>query len=66
MKKPRNMRIKVMRGDTVHDDVLFWQSITPDERITAVEFLREQFYALQGYTEIPRMIKKITIRSPKQ
>jgi len=38
--------------------VHYWMKKTPEERLDTVEFLREQFYAIQGYRQIPR-IKKV-------
>ncbi|MCP4135461.1 MAG: hypothetical protein GY754_31120 [bacterium] len=36
----------------------FWLSKTPEERVEAVETIREQYYSMLGYDEPPR-IKKI-------
>lgn len=43
----------------------FWLSKTPAERIEAVEFLRSQYYALEGYKDIPRFIPHLEIRPRK-
>ena len=40
---------------------LFWQSKSAEERLSAVEFLREQCYAIMGYRETPSLIRKITV-----
>ena len=37
------------------DDIKFWKEKTPEERLSAVETLREQFYAIQGCKSIPRL-----------
>jgi hypothetical protein len=47
------------------EDLSYWLSRPPEERIAAVELLREQFYALQGYKETPRIKKVITVRKMK-
>jgi hypothetical protein len=39
----------------------YWMRKSPEERLSAVEFLREQFYAIQGFASIPRLNKKIRI-----
>lgn len=36
----------------------YWLSKTPEERVEAVETIREHYYAMMGYTSPPR-IKKI-------
>jgi len=36
--------------------VEYWKGKTPDERLSAVEFLREQYYIIQGYRSVPRMV----------
>ena len=40
---------------------LFWVSKSSEERLSAVEFLREQYYIIQGYQNVPQMIKELTI-----
>jgi hypothetical protein len=47
------------------EDLAYWLSRPPVERITAMETFREQFYALQGCKEIPRLQRVITIRKNK-
>ena len=37
----------------------FWSDKSPEERLNAVEFLREQYYVIRGYKEVPRLIKKL-------
>ncbi len=39
----------------------FWQSKTPEERLEAVETIREQYYAMLGHTSPPRIKKIIRI-----
>ncbi len=45
-------------------DYEFWKTKTPEERLEAVEFLREQCYLIQGYDRLPLIIRKISIREP--
>lgn len=47
-------------GETTPD---FWLSKSPEERMEAVEVIREQYYAMLGYNKTPR-IKKIIKISP--
>ena len=51
-------------SDQNFSDVEFWLSKTPEERLSAVEFLREQCFIIQGYDRLPSIIRKITIREP--
>jgi hypothetical protein len=47
-----------------HDDEatrLFWKSKSPDERLSAVEFLREQCYVIQGYKAAPSIIRELRL-----
>jgi hypothetical protein len=39
----------------------FWKSKTPDERLSTVEFLREQCYIIQGYDKVPAFIREIHV-----
>jgi len=50
--------ITISRQDNAKDSRSFWMSKTPEERIEAVETIREHYYSMLGYTEPPR-IKKI-------
>ena len=43
---------------------LFWKNKTPEQRLDAVEFLREQCYVIRGYKVTPTIIRKLTIVSP--
>jgi len=55
-------KISITNRDEKNNDVEFWSTKTPNERLSAVEFLREQFYIIQGYDRPPSIIRKITIR----
>jgi len=39
----------------------FWKNKSPDERLSAVEFLREQYYIIQGYKVPPSIIRELHI-----
>ena len=47
------------REDATHA-VEFWKTKTPEERIDAVEFLREQCYLAMGVQE-PRMVRALRV-----
>ena len=40
---------------------LFWKNKSPEERLSAVEFLREQYYVIQGYKAAPSIIRELRI-----
>jgi len=54
-------KIIVLENESQAADRLFWEKRTPEERLSAVEFLREQFYAIKGYATVPRLVKKIHV-----
>ncbi len=47
-------------------DYEFWKIKSPEERLEAVEFLREQYYLVMGYSEAPRIAKTVTVRDRKK
>ncbi len=66
MKDRSHYPIKIIdTGNEDRDDLAYWLSRPPEERIAAVETLREQFYAMHGYREIPRIKKVAVIREMK-
>jgi hypothetical protein len=44
-------------------DLAFWLAKPPEERLSAVELLREQYYALSGYKSLPRLAHTLQLRS---
>ena len=55
-------KLAIIKKDAKNSDVEFWSTKTPEERLSAVEFLREQFYIIQGYDRPPSIIREINIR----
>lgn len=51
------IRIIDRRAQTRDEDRAFWLTKTPEERIAAVEFLRQQCFYATGQTGEPRMEK---------
>lgn len=43
------------------DDAAFWRAKTPEERVAAVEFLRQQCYYATGKTAMPRLAHTLRI-----
>jgi hypothetical protein len=59
--KKRKLAVNIVDRQDEGTDRLFWQAKSPGERLSAVEFLREQCYAIQGFKTMPRIIKEIHI-----
>jgi len=55
-------KISIIKRDKKNNHHEFWKTKTPEERLSAVEFLREQYYIIQGYDRLPSIIRKISIR----
>jgi hypothetical protein len=56
-------KISIIKKDADNHDHEFWKTRTPEERLSAVEFLREQCFIIQGYTHLPSIVKEISIRA---
>jgi len=57
-------RYKIIPVSKKEDDEmtrLFWKNKSRDERLSAVEFLREQYYIIQGYNVPPSIIRELRI-----
>ena len=48
-------KIVIKKVEDPKDTIEYWKNKTPEERLDAVELLREQFYVIQGYRSIPRL-----------
>ncbi|RPJ18924.1 MAG: hypothetical protein EHM26_08825 [Desulfobacteraceae bacterium] len=55
----RNLVIRISSKEDEAETRRFWLDKSPEERLDAVEFLREQYYVIRGYKEVPRLIKKL-------
>jgi len=55
----RNLVIRISSREDEEATRLFWLSKSPEERLDAVEFLREQYYVVRGYRTVPRLIKEL-------
>lgn len=53
----RNLVIRISSKEEATG--LFWLDKTAEERLDAVEFLREQYYVIRGYETVPRIIKEL-------
>ncbi len=59
--KEKKRNISIVNKDGDDSAIAYWQEKTPEERLSAVEFLREQYYLILGFEEIPRILKTINI-----
>jgi hypothetical protein len=55
------MPLRVLDREDERADLEFWLAKPPAERIAAVEFLREQHYALSGFKSLPRLAHSIRL-----
>jgi hypothetical protein len=58
----QNRLIRVVDREDDESARLFWKNKSPEERLSAVEFLREQYYVIQGYKDMPRLMRKIRVK----
>jgi hypothetical protein len=56
---------KIVKKHSLHDfseteeDLKYWLSKTPEERLAAVEYLRRQYYgSASGFQRIARIVKR--------
>ncbi|MCX5790327.1 MAG: hypothetical protein NTX64_17740 [Elusimicrobia bacterium] len=60
------MAVRVVAREDPRQDLEFWLAKSPAERIAAVEFLRDQYYALSGCKSLPRLAHSIQLRSGRK
>lgn len=61
MIKWKDRRLVIIDRDDDEETRRFWQQKSPEERLSAVEFLREQFYIIQGYDSVPRIKRELNM-----
>jgi hypothetical protein len=55
-------KISIIQRNEKNTDHEFWRAKTAEERLSTVEFLREQCYIIQGYDRPPSIIRKVSVR----
>jgi len=55
----RKLVIRILNKEDEAATRIFWLDKTADERLEAVELLREQYYVIRGYETVPRLIKEL-------
>lgn len=58
--------VHIIPKDSPEASLKFWLSQSAEDRLSAVEFLREQYYRVLGLNAPPKLVRKITIRSFKR
>jgi hypothetical protein len=61
MVQKKNTRLVIVDEDNAEETRRYWLQKSPEERLTAVEFLREQFYIIQGYDSVPRIKRDLVM-----
>jgi hypothetical protein len=59
--KQKKRHISIVDRDDADSSIAFWREKTPEERLSAVEFLREQYYLILGFDDVPRISKTMNI-----
>ena len=59
--KRENRGIAIVDKEDDEKTRRYWGEKSQEERLSAVEFLREQYYIIQGYKAIPRIIRELRI-----
>jgi hypothetical protein len=54
-------KIVIKEFDDKEDAVEYWKNKTPEERLDAVELLREQYYVIQGLRSVPRIKRCVNL-----
>lgn len=57
----RNLVIRISNKEDDAATRLFWLDKSPEDRLDAVEFLREQYYSIRGYETVPRIVKELRL-----
>ena len=58
-----NRTLRIVSREEERTDLGFWLGKPATERVGAVEFLREQYYALSGYKSLPRLAHAVQMRA---
>lgn len=60
--KNRPMSLRIVDKEDPRADLQFWLGKSPEERIEAVEFLRQQCHLVTGQKTLPRLVRSIQVR----
>ena len=54
-------KIVIKEFNDKEDTIEYWKNKTPEERLDAVELLREQYYVIQGLRSVPRINRYVNV-----
>jgi len=57
---------RVLSKEGPRDDLDWWLSRSADDRVAAVELLREQYYATSCFRSLPRLARDVRLRDPRE
>jgi hypothetical protein len=57
----RNIVIRISNEEDEAATRQLWRDKSSEERLDAVEFLREQYYIIRGYETVPRIVKELRL-----
>ena len=57
----RKLVIRILSKEDGAATRLFWLDKSAEDRLDAVEFLREQYYIIRGYETVPRITKELRL-----
>ncbi len=57
----KSLPIVILDRDDPASDIEFWRKKSPEERLDAVEFLREQCYLAMGIQGQPRLVRELRL-----
>ena len=61
MMKRENRGIAIIDKEDDEKTRRYWGEKSPEERLSAVELLRETYYIIQGYKSVPRIKRELRI-----
>lgn len=56
------MVVRIVAKGNGRADLQYWLQKSPAERVDAMEFLREQYYAISGHRTLPRLVHVVEVR----
>ncbi len=57
----RRWSLVIVDSKEEKNEIAFWRSRSAEDRIGAVEMLREQYYAVCGFASTPRLVKEMRL-----
>lgn len=61
-----NKHICIVDSNSDKESYLFRKEKSPEERLSAVELLREHYYIIRGYKTVPRISRHLHLTNPSR